>query len=309
MSPDHRPAVPLRELALANFGLLLMIFVWGAFFPLVERLLLSWDFFSATVSRQLLGSLILAVAVFAQRGRIPLPQRIPWGRVLLMGAIGVSLGSLMTSLAVKFAGGLSSAIMSATNPVGSALAAAVFYREPLGRGMIFATILSVAGGLITALGSASAGGAHFQGGEIFIVTANLCWTWMSMAAQRWLRGYSQLQITALTVGAGAFWLLLLLPVITLSGMHHLRIDLDPVNIGVLLFAGIFPIAVGNFCWNYGVSRTGIVVASMYNNLLPAAAVVVTVFIGGSFSLAQLGGAGVILVGVLGVQILALRRRS
>jgi drug/metabolite transporter (DMT)-like permease len=309
MSADHRPAAPLRELVLANSGLLLMIFVWGAFFPLLERLLLSWDFYSATVGRQLLGGLILAFAVFAQRRRTPLPQRIRWGRVLLMGAIGVSLGSLMTSLAVQFSGGLSSAIMSATNPVGSALAAAVFYREPLGRGIIFATILSVIGGLISALGGASAGGAHFHGGEILIVTANLCWTWMSMAAQRWLRGYSQLQITAFTVGAGAFWLLLLLPVITLSGVHRLRIDFDPVNIGVLIFAGVLPIALGNFCWNYGVSRTGIVVASMYNNLLPAAAVAVTVFIGGSFSWSQLVGAGVILVGVLGVQILALRRRS
>ena len=46
---------------------------------------------------------------------------------------------------------------------------------------------------------------------------------------------------------------------------------------------------------------------MYNNLLPVAAVAVTVVMGGRFTLWQLMGAAVILVGVLTAQILALRR--
>jgi len=85
-------------------------------------------------------------------------------------------------------------------------------------------------------------------------------------------------------------------------------DLRRLPLGYLLVAGIVPIALGNFCWHYGVSRVGIVVASMYNNLLPAAALAVTVMFGGAFTWLQLAGSAIILAGVITAQLLAMRRR-
>jgi drug/metabolite transporter (DMT)-like permease len=307
MQGDWRRATTLREIVLANVGLTLMVGFWGAFFPVLERLLASWDAYSVTLARQILGTAVLSLAVAMESRRVPLPRVATWRPILILGGIGVTLGSLLTSVGVLYSSGLSSAIISTTNPIGSALTAAALDREPLARGIVFGTILSVAGGLISVLGGQSIEGTHFHGGEILIVIANVCWTWMSMAAQRWLRGYSQLQISAFTVGAGALWLLLVLPAVAASGVVALRIDLGPASLAMLAFAGTLPIALGSFLWHYAVSRIGVVVASMYNNLLPVAAVAVTVVMGGRFTLWQLGGAAVILVGVLTAQILALRR--
>jgi drug/metabolite transporter (DMT)-like permease len=304
---SEQPLLSLRELLLANGALLLMIFTWGAFFPILEHLLTKWDVYSATLGRQIFGMIVLSVCVLARRGREPLPQVIPWRRILILGGIGVSMGSLMTSFGVLFSDGLSSAIISTTNPISAALTAAVLYREPWGRGLILATILSVIGGLISVLGDRPITDLHFRGGEILIVLANVTWTWMSMAAQRWLKGFSQLQITLFTVSAGAFWLLTLLPFIVLSGIIRLRIDLGVEAMSMIVFAGVLPIAIGNFFWHYGVSRVGIVVASMYNNLLPAAALATTVLMGGSFTLQQILGGAIILIGVSAAQLLALRR--
>jgi len=297
-----------RDLILANLGLLVMIFAWGAFFPILERLLTMWDFYSATLARQICGALVLTIGVLARRTSEPLPRAVPWRRVLILGGAGVTIGSLMTSVGVLLSNGLSSAIISTANPVGSALTAAIVYREPLARGIVFATILSVVGGLISVTGNGSLTTTHFQGGEILIVIANVLWTWMSMAAQRWLRGFSQLQISALTVIAGAFWLAMLSPVIVLSGLVEIRIDLGFEALAMVAFAGIVPIAIGNFCWHYGVSRLGIIVASMYNNLLPAAALATTVLLGGAFTWQQLVGGAIILVGVFSAQLIALRRK-
>src|SRR5579883_3179217 len=144
-----RPPTPWREQAIANFGMLLMVFSWGAFFPLVERVLQSWDVYSVTLGRQVIGALVLGFCVRLQRNRPPMPRFGAWGRIMLLGGIGVALGSFLTSVAVKFSSGLSSAIISTTNPITSALTAALFYREPLGRGMIGGTILSVLGGLVS----------------------------------------------------------------------------------------------------------------------------------------------------------------
>jgi drug/metabolite transporter (DMT)-like permease len=298
----------LGERVVANLGLLMMTFTWGAFFPILERLLVRWDVYSATLGRQILGTVVLFAFVTTARQPFPLPSLIPWKRILLLGGIGVAIGSLLTSFGVLFSSGLSSAIVSTTNPVGAALTATALYREPLGRGMLLGTFLSVVGGVITVMGSQSLEHAQFRGGEILIILANVAWTWMSMAAQCWLRGFTQLQIAAFTVGAGALWLLLLLPVIAISNVVNLRVDFSVEALGMVAFAGILPIAVGNFFWHYGVSRVGIVVASMYNNLLPAAALAITVLLGGAFTWLQLAGSIVILAGVLTAQLLAVGRR-
>ena len=299
----------LRQLLLANLALLVMISVWGAFFPLLERLLQHWDVYTCTIGRQVIGTLVLLPCLLVERHRIPLPgPRILW-RIAVLGAVGVALGSLLTSVGVAYSSGLSSAIISTSNPVTSAVAAAYFFRERLGRGMLVGAVLSVLGGLIAVLGGQSLSGAHFEGGEILIVLANVTWTWMSMAAQRWMRGYSQLQITAFTIAAGVVWLLAILPLAHASGLVTFRIDFSLEALAIILFAGAFPIALGNFLWHYAVSRIGVLVPSMYSNLLPLAALLVTVLLGGAFSWIQLVGAAVILVGVGSAQLLAFRRRG
>jgi drug/metabolite transporter (DMT)-like permease len=299
----------LRGLVLANLALLLMITSWGSFFPMLERLLTHWDVYTATVGRQFLGALILIPFLFFERRRIPIPGPGLLGRLALMGGVGVALGSLLTSVGVAFSSGFSSAIISTSNPVTSALSAALLFREPLGRGMILGAVLAAAGGLISAFGGESTTGAHFEGGEILIVLANVTWTWMSLAAQRWLKGYSQLQITTYTTAAGAAWLLLLMPIVQGAGIVPFKFDFSTEALAVILFAGVFPIALGNFLWHYAVSRIGVLVPSMYSNLLPLAALPVAVLLGGRFAWIQLLGAAVIVVGVLTAQILAYRRRS
>lgn len=296
-----------RDLVLANLGLLLMVLSWGAFFPILERILQSWDVFSATLARQICGAAVLLFGVMLVRRREPLPASVPWRRVFILGGVGVTIGSLMTSLGVLLSSGLSAAIVSTTSPVGSALTAAWLFGEKLGGGIIFATILSVVGGLVSVTGEQSITGTQFRGGEILIVLANVLWTWMSIAAQRWLKGFSQLQIAAFTVLTGATWLILMLPIVMLTGIVEIRMSFTPEAVLLILFAGVVPIAIGNFCWHYGVSRVGVVVASMYNNLLPAAALGTTILMGGSFAWQQIAGTAIIVVGVVSAQMMQARR--
>jgi drug/metabolite transporter (DMT)-like permease len=299
----------VRDRLLANLAMLLTVIGWGAFFPILERLLVNWDLYSATLGRQILGTITLFGVAFVDRRRAPLPKVVSWRRVLVLGGIGVSAGSLLTSIGVFYSSGLSSAIISTTNPVSAILTAAIFYRASLGRAMVLGTALSFAGGLFSVLGEQEGRGAHFRGGEVLIVFANVTWTWMSIAAQRWLSGYSQLQISAYTVAAGAFWLLLLLPVIAITGIVELHVDFRAESLAMIMYAGMVPIAFGNFCWHYAVSRIGVVTASMYNNLLPAAAAGVTLILGGSFTWPQIAGSGIIVLGVLLAQSPAMTRRQ
>jgi drug/metabolite transporter (DMT)-like permease len=295
-----------RERMLANAGLLVMVVLSGGFFPILERLLASWDALSVTAGRQLLGGAALTLVLALNERRLPWPRRALVGRLLLLGGGGIALGSLLTSLAVGWSDGVSAAILSAANPFMAALIARIVEGQRLSRALLAGAVLAVAGGLIAVL----AGGAEigrFRGGELLMLGAGALWTLYSILAQRWLAGHSQLAIAALTTLPAGVVLTVALGVLAAGGAMAPRIDLSLPSLLMLGYSGLLSIGIGNVLWHYGVSRVGVAVATMYTNLIPVAAVLVTVGLGMAPQPAQLLGGAVILGGVLYAQLAGRRQ--
>jgi drug/metabolite transporter (DMT)-like permease len=305
MSLNRTSAV--GKAVVANVGLLVMVTIWGAMFPALERILRTWDVFSATAGRHTLAVIALLVVLSIHERRIPLHRGLPWIRLLLLGFFGMSVTSLLTTLSVYFSSGASAAIASATNPITSAITARLLHRVPLLPGIVIGSVLSTAGGLIAILGDGGAA-VDLQGGELLLVVANVLWTWYSMMAQRWLAGYSQLHISGLTALTGLIGLYAVIAVAGVAGVAEFRIDLSPVPVALLVFSGAISVAVGNSLWHFGVSRVGVTIAAMYNNLIPVVAVLIAFWAGTKPTAAQLVGATVIIAGVLYAQAMALRRQ-
>jgi drug/metabolite transporter (DMT)-like permease len=228
-------------------------------------------------------------------------------RLLLLGFLGMSVTSLLTTLAVYLSSGVSAAIASATNPITSAATARLLHRVPMLPGIIIGSVLSTAGGLISILGDDTA--VELRGGELLLVVSNVLWTWYSMMAQRWLAGYSQLHISGLTALTGLIGLYAMMGVAGVAGIADFHIDLSLEPVALLVFAGAISVAVGNSLWHFGVSRVGVTIAAMYNNLIPIVAVLIAFWAGTKPTAAQLVGAAVIIAGVLYAQTMALRREA
>src|SRR6185312_8141724 len=129
MSLTKAPAV--RQAIVANLGFLVMVTIWGAMFPALERILQTWDVFSATAGRHTLAVIALLIVLSVRERCIPVHRKLPWIRLLLLGFFGMSVTSLLTTLAVHFSSGVSAAITSATNPITSAVIARLLHRVPL----------------------------------------------------------------------------------------------------------------------------------------------------------------------------------
>ena len=147
-----RPSPALRKAIVANLGFLVMVTIWGAMFPALERILKTWDVFSATAGRHTLAVIALLAVLSIRERRIPVHRRLPWLRLLLLGFFGMSVTSLLTTLSVYFSSGASAAIASATNPITSAITARLLQRVPLVPGIVIGSVLSTAGGLIAIVG-------------------------------------------------------------------------------------------------------------------------------------------------------------
>jgi drug/metabolite transporter (DMT)-like permease len=294
-----------REILGAHGGLLIMVTMWGSFFPILERLLHSWDVLTVTAGRQIIGALALLLLLVATERRTSVAPRIPVGRTLLLGGVGIALGSALLSLGVYFSNGVSAAVVAATSPISAAIVARLMFGMPLMRGILVGTALAVIGGVI----SVYAGGGTFEGfggGELLVVAANLVWCWFSLAAQQWLRGCSQLRLAALTTAAGAVVLVAVCLVAAAIGVWQLRLDVSAETWLFLLYAGALPIGIGNLLWHHGVSRIGLSIAAMYNNLVPVSAVLVSLVAGIAPTAGQLVGGAIIVAGVLYAQLMALR---
>jgi drug/metabolite transporter (DMT)-like permease len=302
------PSGALKQAIIANLGLLFMVTIWGAMFPALERILQTWDVYSATAGRHTLAVIALLIVLSMRERRIPVHHGLPWCRLLLLGFFGMSVTSLLTTLAVHFSSGVSAAITSATNPITSAITARLLHRVPLLPGIVIGSMLSTAGGVISIL-AGDAAGIELRGSELLLVVANILWTWYSMMAQRWLAGYSQLHISGLTALTGVLGLYGMIGVAGISGMADFHIDLSPEPIILLVFSGAVSVAVGNSLWHFGVSRVGVTIAAMYNNLIPIVAVMISFWAGTKPTAAQVVGAAVIIAGVLYAQMMTLRRQS
>jgi drug/metabolite transporter (DMT)-like permease len=308
------PVAP-RGLVAANLGLLVMITFGGSFFPVMERVLAGWDPLSATAGRHVTAAVVLALVALATERSLPFRRDLPWGKLLVLAVIGFVLSSICMSLSVEWSSGVAAAIVSATNPISAAITARLLFGMSLGRGIVLGTVLAVAGsgiaifgiGILVGEGDGGALTHGFQGGELLIILANVAWTWFSVAAQRWLRGSTLLQISVLTTIPGATCMTVVTLAAGATGLVELRASLAPEHLLPLLYTGTVPIALGNFLWHFGVSRIGIAVASMYTNLIPVTAALVTfVWVGTHPTASQLMGGSVIIVGVLYALLTALR---
>lgn len=302
-----RPGMGVRETLLANGAIVVNAVSWGTFFPIMDLLLDRWDLFSATAGRQAVGVIALLVVLWLVERKTPFRRGIPWGIMTWLGFVGITFGSMMTTLSVYFASGLSAAIIAATNPISAAITAWALHRVPLTQRIVIGAVFSVTGGVIAAM-SISGGKFAFGLGEIILVVANVSWTWFSLAMQHHLRSFSQLERNAYTLLPSAITLILLVLFMHLTGIADIRIDLSPQPLLYLIYMGIVPIALANYLWHWGVARIGVNIASMYMNLIPVSAVLITLYMGLSPSWGQLAGGAIIVVGVLYAQFGTFRKK-
>ena len=170
---------------------------------------------------------------------------------------------------------------------------------PLAPGTRPALALAFAGGLLAMVDwHAAESPLMFRGGEILLLLSTVCWCWYSVEAQRALAGMSQVQITFLTMIPASAVLTLAYLAAGLLGAAHLPMPKPTSSdLAIFLYMGGAVAGLGVMLWNFGVQRLGVVIASIYLNLIPVVAVAISVAFGTRLRVEQLIGAILVLAGV------------
>ena len=128
------------------------------------------------------------------------------------------------------------------------------------------------------------------------------WVWYSYNCQRWLRNFPQIGIAALTVSAGALGFATYIGIAELSGFDDIRFGTSTRELIIFGWLSIGPASTSIFLWHFGVSRIGITIGSMYQNLVPVVVVLISISLGQYPTIMHLLAGVLIISGVLYTQI-------
>jgi drug/metabolite transporter (DMT)-like permease len=299
---------------LANVGLLVVAFAWGSQIPVLNELLQRWDAYFLAAARYVLAvpPLLAILLVLEPSGAILRPLRD--GRIWLLG---LALGAFVPlyTLGVAHADPNTAAIVGSTGPAVAAIVGWACFRLPFDRSMVPAILLAMAGGVLATYNpDASDVAFDLRGGEILILLASACWTWYSLAAQRWLAQWSQLRISCITMVPGTVVSVAVYLAAALAGSATLSppAPTGALDVGFFTWMTVMAVIAGLLGWNYGVRQLGVLVASLFLNFVPMFTILITTLQGHPPTIMQLVGGALVLAGVLQSQLRHLpwwRRRA
>jgi drug/metabolite transporter (DMT)-like permease len=305
----------LSPVLAANLGILTTVLFWGSQIPTLSLLLERYDPFVLAAARYAVAVPVLWLILRAREPGPLFPPGAPLGRIALLGGVGMAGFTLLYSIGLAHSDPVTAAVFAAaTPPIASVVAWALEGQGLTGR-IAGAIVFAVAGGVLATVDLEALGGHAFafRGGEPLLVMAIVFWCAYSILAQRWLSGYSQLRITAITLAAAAPSLFAAYAAAAATGLAPTPPPAPrALDVALVVWIGVAVVCAGILLWNAAVKRLGVVATSLYLNLIPVVAIVLSMVVGYQPRTTQWLGAALVIAGVLQAQwsqIRAQRRRS
>jgi drug/metabolite transporter (DMT)-like permease len=306
VADSRRTASPLPGTPAARipprFGLLdgaliVLMVVWGANYVVIKAVLEVVPPIVFNGLRFSLGMLVIGMVLKLNGAHLILP-RAQWPALTVIGLMGVVYQVLFT-YGLHTTSVANNALIIASTPVWVVLANAVRSQERITRGALLGVFLALGGVAIIVVSRFTGGETGGQAtliGDVVSLLASWVWAFNILISRRPLEHNPTLPATFWIVACGAVaQMVLATPDLIHMGWSVLR---PGVLLGVL-YAGVASIALGYIIWNRGVKVLGTTRTTVYTYLQPiVAAVAAILFLGESFTLWLVGGAALVLIGLV-----------
>lgn len=292
----------------ATIVLLLSAIIWGSMIPVLGALAEQYDIWLLSGARYLFGLPILWLAVYMSRPPAVAPGKLNWNRLLRLGTAMAGF-SVFYTFGVAHTHPATAAIVLMCAPIWATLLSRLMLGATTPQGFLTTLVLVVVGGIIVVAGAPGrrSGSFGLEGGEIFLVVAQFCWSWYSIRAQQWLSDRGQIALSALTSTVASVVLAIVCLLVWGAGAVALPQRLPTVaEWGMIAWIGVFGVAIAVLLWNTGVSLVGVPVASLFANSAPVFAIGIAALFGHEPSWLQLVGGAIVLGGIGQLQLRQIR---
>ncbi len=278
---------------------------WGANFNLAGPVLADMAPMTAAAGRFVLAALIMAVLV-VWRGEFTAMlgvARRHGGRLALVGVVGIAGFNLLFFDAMRTTSAVNGALIMATNPLLTALLAALTLGEQLPGRQIAAIPVALAGVSMVILGGRVGDGVEFGFGDLEMLGANLAWAAYNVLARKLMPPGPQLANTTVMMAAGA----LVLAVAAAASGSAFSVPGPKAGAALLLMAVTGSVLAYLF-WSMAITRMGAGRTALFLNLVPVFAATIATLGGSPPNSAQMAGGAVVIAAVI-FSMLPSRRRT
>lgn len=222
---------------------------------------------------------------------------------LMLGTVGITAFNLLFFYALQSTSANSAALIMSINPLLTVLLAAVFLGEKPTLQHLLALPVALLGVLVViSHGEMSAlASLSFTHGDLLMLAATVSWAFYNILTRRYMPPGSAIANTSWIMAAGA---LLLLSFALGSDSHAHALDLKASLAMVVMVVGGTVLAY--LFWGIGIARLGAARASIFLNLVPVFAMLVSAALGTLPSAAQIIG-GLLVLGGVTISMLPKRR--
>jgi len=275
--------------------LVLMAVFWSGVFPAVNIVLQSMGLFTSVFLRFAAASLILLVLLRLRAGKFPRLSPRESVLVAVLGLVGIGVYNCLFAYGLSLVEASRAALIVPANPAFTALIAALFLGERLGRVRAVGVVLCLLGALwVLGRGSVQTFAAlQFSLGDLVLVACLFMWSGYTLLGRMALSTLSPIALTAYVMALGSLpigipaWLEQApLANVTWQGWTALAY--------LVVFGTVLP-----FLWFYeGVKALGAARASQFINLVPPIAVLESmILLGESMTPGLLVGMALVVAGL------------
>jgi len=287
--------------------MLLAVCFWAGAFIAAKIGLRTASPLALTYYRFLLG--VVCLFLYARFKGISLRiHRADIWDMLLLGLVGMTGYHLLFFQALRHTTAIKAAMIGATNPLISALLAALFLGERLsGRRILL--ILTAFAGVVLTISNWHPEVLLRQGpglGDLLMTAAVVCWASYAILVRRVVRRFDPIVTTFYS------FLVCVLILTPFQGAETLRVGLtsSPQGWLAILYMGVFPTFMGYLIQQQAIKHLGVSRSALFINLVPVLVMVLAVVVlGESFLPLNLLSAAMIILSVLGFNLLASPNRA
>lgn len=275
--------------------LTLMAVFWSGVFPAVNIVLQSMGLFASVFLRFALASLILFFLLRWREGRLPRLSPRESVLVAVLGLVGIGVYNCLFAYGLSLVEASRAALIVPANPAFTALIAALFLGERLGRVRAAGVVLCVLGALwVLGRGSFQTFATlQFSLGDLVLVACLFMWSGYTLLGRVAMASISPLALTAYVMALGA------LPIAVPAWIEHAPLaNVTWQGWTALAYLVVFG-TVLPYLWFYdGVKALGAARASQFINLVPPIAVLESILLlGESMTPGLLAGMVLVVAGL------------
>lgn len=295
MTATPLPSLQNPRLTANLIGMASML-IWATGFPAVDRLLPIYGPLPLTALRMGSAALLLLPLWLILDGT-PAIARAPWRRGLGIGTVGFGIGAFLIVLAQQMTDAVTVAIISSTMPVIGITLECLFDGRRLTPLLLAGLALALLGGMLAYLSGIGSLGLGL--GALAAFGSTFGFAWGSRETVRALPELTPVGRCAITFGGAALATSLCALAAGLAGKTSIDwAAIDTANLMMLAYYGIGSLAISQVLWIVAVERLGIGIAAMHINAAPFYTMIFVWLLGAAFNWPQLGGAALVLLGVI-----------